>query len=124
MPLWPRQHDLPPRWDGLPVEWGDWSDTADIYICPPPPPRENRCEYCKSERPHLMCLGRIWTEPGTVHAIGRARMSGDRHLVANIAAFRCPDCSRDYVIDGLGPNSQQWTLDETDYTDDGSWVIA
>lgn len=24
--LWPREHDLPPRWDGLPVQWGDWTD--------------------------------------------------------------------------------------------------
>ncbi len=33
--LWPREHDLPPRWDGLPVEWGDWSDTTNVIISPP-----------------------------------------------------------------------------------------
>ena len=33
--LWPREHDLPPRWGGLPVAWGDWTDTAAVIICPP-----------------------------------------------------------------------------------------
>ncbi|OYN76835.1 hypothetical protein [Mycolicibacterium sphagni] len=25
LPLWERKHDLPPRWDGMPVEWGEWT---------------------------------------------------------------------------------------------------
>lgn len=99
--LWPRDHDLPPRWDGHPVEWGEWSCTGDVFICPPP--RDKGCEYCGSLRPRRMCLGRI-------RAVG-----------AVIAAFRCPDCERDYVIDGLGADAKTWHLDDTDYTDNGSW---
>jgi DNA (cytosine-5)-methyltransferase 1 len=118
--LWPREHDLPPRWDGLPVEWGEWSEIG--LICPPPP-RRPQCR-CGSRRDPLINLGRIWTEPGTVLAIGRSRMNRGRHLVANIAAFRCPDCGRDHVLDGIGPDAQAWDLDETDYTDDGSWDVS
>ena len=44
-----------------------------------------------------------------------------RQAGAVLAAFRCPDCDRDYVIDGLGPDAQTWHLDDTDYTDNGSW---
>lgn len=117
--LWPRDHDLPPRWDGRPVEWGEWSSTGDVFICPPT--KDKGCEYCRSTTPRLMCLGRIFTEPGTVAAIGRARQNCGRHLVGHIAAFRCPDCERDYVIDGLGADAQTWHLDDTDYTDNGSW---
>ena len=116
--LWPRQHDLPPRWDGLPVEWGSWSDTADIIICPPPP-RRPKCVRCGSHQDPHMNLGRVWTEPGMVRAIRRAQLSNGRHLVAHLAAFRCPDCEHDHVIDLV--NDQAWDLDTTDYTDDGSY---
>lgn len=51
-------------------------------------------------------------------AIGRARLHGGRHLVGLITAFRCPTCRHDTVLD---PDGQQWNLDDTDYTDDGSW---
>ena len=118
--LWPRQHDLPPRWDGLPVEWGSWSDTADIIICPPP--RRPRCVRCGSHQDPHMNLGRVWTEPGMVRAIRRAQLSNGRHLVAHLAAFRCPDCEHDHVIDLV--NDQAWDLDPTDYTDDGSYDVA
>ncbi|CAN3131962.1 hypothetical protein ACNUDN_29000 [Mycobacterium sp. smrl_JER01] len=119
--LWPRQHDLPPRWDGLPVEWGSWSDTADIIICPPPP-RRPKCVRCGSHQDPHMNLGRVWTEPGMVRAIRRAQLSNGRHLVAHLAAFRCPDCEHDHVIDLV--NDQAWDLDTTDYTDDGSYDVA
>lgn len=119
--LWPRQHDLPPRWDGLPVEWGDWTDTPDIHICPPLPKRP-KCENCGSRRDPRMALGRVWTEPGMVHAIRKARMQNGKHLVANLAAFRCPDCEHDHVLDIA--NNEAWNLDPTDYTDSGSYNIT
>jgi hypothetical protein len=116
--LWPREHDLPPRWDGLTLEWGDWSDTADVIICPPPRHPE-RCDHCGTTAACLTNIGRIWTdETSAPAAIGRARLRGDRHLVGLITAFRCPGCRHDSVVD---PDGQQWDLDDTDYTDDGSW---
>ncbi|GAT07597.1 hypothetical protein H7I77_25405 [Mycolicibacterium novocastrense] len=119
--LWPREHDLPPRWDGLVVEWGDWDDTAGVFVCPPPRSPQ-RCEICGSTRPPLINSGRIWTDPATAPpAIGRVRMRRGRHLVGRITAFRCADCEHDTVLD---PNGQMWDLDPTDYTDDGSWDVA
>jgi len=121
--LWSRDHDLPPRWDGLPVEWSEWSDTSAIFICGRAARRPERCGHCGSIRSPLIASGRIWADwpPATVPLMGRTRLAGGRRLVANIAAFRCPDCQRDHVIDGLGSGAQTWLLDETDYRDEGSW---
>jgi hypothetical protein len=116
--LWPREHDLPPRWDGLPVQWGDWSDTADVIMCPPPR-RPERCDHCGVTVACLINIGRIWTgEASAPAAIGRARLRRGQHLVGLITAFRCPVCRHDSVLD---PDGKQWDLDVTDYTDDGSW---
>ena len=115
--LWPREHDLPPRWDGLPVEWGDWTDTAAVIICPPPR-HPDRCDHCGTTRPRLINTGRVWTDEASApSAIGRARLNRNRHLVGLITAFRCAACNHDSVVD---PNGQAWDLD-TDYTGDGSW---
>lgn len=114
--LWPRQHDLPPRWDGLPVEWGEWSDHP--IVCGQW--KSEKCTHCGSLRDSRINLGRIWAErTDSLRTINRA----PRALVANIAAFRCPDCGHDRVVDGLGPDAQTWDLDPTDYTDDGSWEV-
>lgn len=118
--LWPREHDLPPYWDGLAVEWGEWDDTGRGFMCPPPKPE--RCGRCDSVRPRLFNVGRIWTNPATAPpAIGPARLRRGKHLVGIITAFRCLDCYHDRVLDHAGQN---WDLDETDYTDDGSWDIT
>lgn len=117
--LWPRAHDLPPRWDGLPVQWGQWSDTGDVFLCPPPKP--SPCGRCGSLRPPLLNSGRIWTDPRTAPpAIGKARLSGGRHLVGMVTVFRCPDCQHDTALD---PAGEHWDLDETDYTDEGSFNV-
>lgn len=115
--LWAREHDLPPRWDGLPVVWGAWDDTGRVFVCPPPKPES--CDRCGSARPRLFNVGRIWTDPETAPAaIGLARLRRGRHLIGIISAFRCPACGHDSVLDHENRN---WDLDETDYTDDGSW---
>lgn len=116
--LWPRQHVLPPRWDGLPVQWGDWQDSPEVFICPPPK-KDAECGSCGSTRAPLLNFGRIWTDPSTApRAIGKARLQRGRFLVGVISAFRCEDCGHDTVID---TNGKMWDLDDTDYTDNGSW---
>jgi len=114
--LWPREHDLPPRWDGLIVEWNQWSDTEHIFVCPPPRPRP--CSRCKSTRPPHINAGRLWTDPAAAPAsISRGRLLAGRHFIGMINAFRCPECQHDSVLDA---NGQTWDLDPTDYTDNGS----
>ena len=102
--------------DGLPIEWGEWSDTAGAFMCPPPKPQP--CKHCGSVAEPLINLGHIWTEPAIAsHAIGLRRLQRGRHLVANLSAFRCPDCERDWVLAG----DEQRDLDATDYTDAGPY---
>jgi hypothetical protein len=115
--LWPRQHDLPARWDGHPVQWSQWSDTATVFACPPPKPQP--CTRCGSVAASRVNIGRVWTDPSSAPpAISRGRLRGGRHLVGVITAFRCPDCGQDQVLDSCGTT---WDLDETDYCADGSW---
>lgn len=106
--LWPRQHDLPPRWDGLPIEWGEWSDTADVFICPPPRER-TRCSQCGSDRRPRMSLGRVLTELAVVDKSTSVRPASVARVVANLALFRCPECEHDYVLDFA--NDEAWDLD-------------
>lgn len=116
--LWPREHDLPPRWDGLPIEWDQWREPPTVFLCPPPRQPEH-CDHCGSTAPQSMSIGRIWTDPATAPpAISRARMRRGRHLVGIITAFRCDDCTHDTVLD---PSGVLWDLDITDYSDEGSW---
>ncbi len=118
--LWPRENDLPPRWDGLPVQWSPWSDTRGVMICPPPRHPE-RCTHCGTTEAAMITIGRIWTEKATAPtAIGRARLRNGLHLVGLLTAFRCPACEHDHVVD---PNGDSWDLDDTDYTD-GSWDVT
>lgn len=118
--LWPRTHDLPPRWDGAPIEWGPWKPGLNMFACGPRSLRRPEgCARCGSTVPRAMNVGRIWTDPATAPpAIGRARLSGGRQLVGVLTAFRCTNCNHDSVLD---PSGELWDLDITDYTDDGSW---
>lgn len=42
-----------------------------------------------------------------------------RRVTTSLRAFRCPDCGRDQVLDH---NDDLWTLDESDYSDEGSFA--
>ncbi|WP_234797269.1 hypothetical protein [Mycobacteroides chelonae] len=118
--LWPRDHDLPPRWDGLLVEWGSWSDTSKIFICPTP--RPERCGQCQSLQATLINSGKLYIDPKHAPpAIGRSRLPASRYFVGVITAFRCPDCGHDSVLDNEG---RYWDLDPTDYTETGSWDLT
>jgi hypothetical protein len=69
-----------------------------------------------------MNIGRVWADADPDPArpsLGTAALQRNtRHLALILTAFRCPSCSRDSVLDTAG---QTWDLDETDYTDRGSW---
>lgn len=119
--LWPRRHDLPPRWDGLPVEWRDWNTPGATFLCPPPR-HDRRCDTCRSTAEPRTAVGRIYTDPTTApRAIGRAHLENGRHLIGVLTACRCPDCGHDTVTD---PAGRVWDLDPTDYGDDGSYDVS
>jgi hypothetical protein len=70
-----------------------------------------------------MSTGRVWDEADPNPADGSldptAPQENTRRLALILTAFRCLSCRRDWVLDTDG---QAWDLDETDYTDVGSWL--
>lgn len=123
-----REHDLPPRWDGLAVVWDGWCRPAPAFICPPHD--NDRCEGCGSTASAVHNRGRVARVPAVTH--DRIRQVDDardrlpvreQHRVPakalhRLVAFRCPDCHLDVVHDH--DTDQTWTLDHTDYGHDGS----
>lgn len=112
-----RAHDLPPRWDGDPVDWSPWQPLPAVTICPPL--RTQGCDNCGSATRPLTCHGTRTIAYGpNVIPIGRSRLH-DRHIHARLVVHRCPDCHHDTVFD---PHTDQWwDLDDSDYQDAGSW---
>lgn len=118
-----RQHDLPPLWNGRVVVWTGWEATPQLFICTRGRGRAPKacCEGCGSTEQQPMNVGYLATHPtvtreevqnvvaGTPPGVGLAY----RHLTA----FRCPECKTDVVVEVGG---DVWTLDHTDYGDEGS----
>lgn len=120
-----RTHDLPPLWDGHRVEWTPWQTvgrttyewhTGDFVTC----------EYCGSVAPSLLSWGTVWAKPIGLLAFPQRRAwdsyqvrPGGEHAVAWLTVQRCPDCRTDEVWDRMADH--RWMLDDTDYTDEGSW---
>lgn len=112
-----RGHDLPPAWDGAPVEWGPWESLPDAFICPPPKP--DGCDRCHSTAIPLRAHGtRTIVYGNDVVRIHTARLH-PRRMRAALVAVRCPDCGHDTVWDTA--TDQWWDLDDSDYQDGGSW---
>lgn len=112
-----REHDLPPKWDGHPVEWEGWRHLDSPIICPPPKDL-GTCARCGSLTPLLHNVGmrRIAYDDNVIR-VGVARQL-PRETKAALTALRCPDCLHDTVVDlWLG---EVWDLDPTDYGDQGS----
>lgn len=119
-----RHHDLPPRWDGLPVEWDDrWilPDSQPIMCHIDDGPRGSEpafgpefCDRC----------GRIARHP-TRQGIVSRDIGTDLPLIVD----RCHHCGHDRVTGieqsktnrlALGP-PRSWDLDLEDYADTGSY---
>ena len=124
-----RAHDLPPRWDGHAVWWEGWHPgIVPVFICPPPR-RPLCCEGCGSlAEPVSNCgLVAVWASltPEDIEREGenRRRLGSlahkrNRRAYWRLRAYRCPDCKLDTVWDI--DTDDWWTLDHTDYSDDGS----
>jgi hypothetical protein len=98
-------HDLPPRWDGWPVNWNGWG-WAGVILCQPRRaggPLPDVCDKC----------GNVAEQPVNRGEAQPERPNGRRIL---LIAFRCPRCRHDIVCSG----SQWWDLEPADYLDAGS----
>lgn len=112
-----REHDLPPKWDGSPIEWEGWRQQDPAFICPPPKDF-GACGECGSLAPRLHNLGmRRISYDANVVRLGRGRLM-PRELHASLSALRCSDCHHDTVVDLWA--DEVWDLDITDYGDQGS----
>lgn len=98
-----REHDLPVTWDGHPVTWRGWtsaSTTLQYHL----PLEDLACRRCGS-------LNERQVNTGVVAHHGARE-------VERLAAFRCPDCHHDQVLEL--DTDRLWDLDETDYGAAGS----
>lgn len=96
------KHDLPPRWDGVPVTWGPWQSPRVMFICPPPPP--DPCAACGLIRPRAEAVGKRTSRFGRY---------------SPLYAFRCTHCGHDVVDDQQ--TGELWDLEPgIDYGDWGS----
>ena len=126
-----RSHDLPRFWDGKAVVWRGWEAPLDAWICPPPKP--SCCEACGSLARPVTNRGRVARFGGITHDMIAAadaardrlptahqhRIKGHPRALYELTAFRCPDCRHDQILDRDGST---WNLDESDYSDEGSWA--
>lgn len=112
-----REHDLPPKWDGYPVEWEGWVQEPHAFICPPPKDL-GACGECGSleRRLHSRGTRRIAYDDNVVR-LGKGRLQ-HREMQATLSALRCPDCHHDTVVDLW--TAEVWDLDPTDYGENGS----
>lgn len=120
----PTTHDLPALWDGHRVEWAGWRQeprtTLDFHGS------REVCPHCASSATQSINYGVVWAKPSGLlqfprrHAWNSSKLRDDGdHAVKWLTAYRCPDCRTDEVWDRF--SDELWVLDNTDYTDDGSW---
>lgn len=120
-------HDLPPSWDGQPVEWTPWNDarsTLPLHV----PAEALACDKCGAVDESLISWGKRPpdrpTYPGTRT---KTTKSGHRYEVAaevpswpvrDLSAARCRHCGHDVVTDTR--TGESWDLEPEDYGPDGS----
>lgn len=131
LPPAPRDHDLPPRWDGHPVEWRPWqpgyTTTYEWHAKQP-----TVCGHCASTSKPSTAHGVVYApETGLIqfrprggypHHLGQAKAAAHARgaPVRWLTAFRCPDCRTDRIHDQT--TNELWDLDDSDYTNEGSYA--
>lgn len=110
-----RENDLPPKWDGHPVEWAGWQNSP-VIVCTRV--KREPCPGCgsRAERVHNRGMVVVNLAQAGAPRIGRARFQEVTKRA--LYAFRCPDCLLDTVWDMW--SDEWWDLDHTDYGPEGS----
>lgn len=110
-----REYDLPPKWDGAPVEWEGWV-ASPVILCPAV--KREPCTRCGSTAQGTSNIGvRTIVYGENVERVGKGRLHA-REMKATLHAHRCPACLLDTVWDPW--TDEWWDLDPTDYGDEGS----
>lgn len=123
------RHDLPPSWDGVPVEWSEWSaEESRSTIVLHAPAHTLACHECGSvdesriswgkrppENPTMMTTRTKTTKSGHKYEVPHEM---EAWAVRDIVASRCRHCLHDVVTDMR--TGEAWDLDESDYGSDGS----
>lgn len=113
-----RFFDLPPKWDGLPVEWEDgWSVLSTTFnICRS---RLNGSRILEEDPEVCSGCGMVRqtsTRSGTI----TYRM-GKQTRYRRLTAFRCVRCGHDQIVELTPTGVMCWDLDAEDYTEAGSY---
>lgn len=88
-----RDHDLPPRWDGIPVTWRGWQDPTICTMSLHMPP--TTCQAC----------GHPGDQPSNIGTVGHQLTLLDStttrtpSITTTLCAWRCPTCQLDTVTD-------------------------
>ena len=109
-----RPHDLPPLWDGRPVQWSAWTDEGGLAG------RTTLVFHVPSD--HWACTGCGWIRDTDLRAVGTLLPGNgvaDLYPHVRLVVRRCPGCHLDQVSDL--DTGEVWDLDDNDYGDAGSW---
>lgn len=96
--------DLPPFWDGEPVQWDPWKNirtTLALHL----PADALACDKCGTVDEPATCWGSRPAYPGP-------------HPIRDLSAARCRHCGHDVVTDHR--TDQTWDLEPEDYGPAGS----
>lgn len=127
--LLPARPDLPPLWDGIPVEWSEWSQARSTLILHVPP-ESMACDQCGVVDESMVNWGKRPPETPTFTGTRTktTKKSGRKYDVVcevpawdirDIYAARCRHCGHDQVTDLR--TDEVWDLDESDYAPEGSY---
>jgi hypothetical protein len=118
-------NDLPPKWDGRPVEWEGWRN-LETSMALHLPVDDLTCRACGAIGERAINSGKRLrtfrkeqrTKSGAIY-LSTQRY---RRPVRDLFAFRCRHCGHDQVLDTS--TDQLWDLDPSDYSDEGSYELG
>ena len=120
--------DMPPKWDGVPVKWSEWSNVR-TTLALHAKPETLACRECGTVDESMVCFGTRPPPEGAPELVPvqRRTRSGKPYQsvefnparpVRDLWAYRCRHCGHDQVEDKR--TGELWDLGPEDYTAEGS----